>query len=186
MQISPLYCVSHSYLWLWKLDHEKKIDRRKIDSLKLWCWRLLHILWVVKVTNKQVLEHIKLDILLKGKIIKFHLTYFGHVMRTNSLERAVMLRVISSKRKHGHEKKNTVPRHHQNQHKPQQQQQKLKEAGENRKTWGWSTDLPRHNWMDSIISGDLKNKIIDSSFKDRILYKPAIKNDSLSSENGKS
>ncbi|MBJ5695551.1 hypothetical protein JGG83_23145 [Salmonella enterica subsp. enterica serovar Derby] len=83
----------------------KKIDRRKIDSFELWCWRrLLRIPWTAKVTNKQVLECIKPDLSLEGKITKLRLTYFGHVMRSNSLEKAIMLGIVSGKRKPGRQR----------------------------------------------------------------------------------
>lgn len=80
------------------LDHEKLV-RSKINLFELWRWeRLLRILQTAKVTKKQVLEHIKLDTSLGGRIRKFHVTYFSHVMQSNSLKKAIMLGMVSSKR----------------------------------------------------------------------------------------
>jgi hypothetical protein len=83
----------------------KKADRRKIDSFELWCWRrLLRIPWTARVTNKEVLERIKQDMSLDGKITRLRLTYFGHVMRSNSLEKSVMLGMVSGKRRPGRQR----------------------------------------------------------------------------------
>lgn len=57
-----------------------------------------------KGDNKQVPERIKPDVSLEGKITKFHLIYFGHVMFSNSLEKALMLRTVRDKRKQGCQK----------------------------------------------------------------------------------
>ena len=46
---------------------------------------------MANVTNKEILDHIRLETSLEAKISKLKLTYFGHVMRTNSLEKSVML-----------------------------------------------------------------------------------------------
>jgi len=59
---------------------------------------------MVRVSNREVLECIKPEMSLKGKITKLRLTYFGHVMRTASLENAMMLGMVSGKRKRGHQK----------------------------------------------------------------------------------
>uniref|UniRef100_W5MXL2 Reverse transcriptase domain-containing protein n=1 Tax=Lepisosteus oculatus TaxID=7918 RepID=W5MXL2_LEPOC len=69
----------------------KKADRKRMDAFELWCWRrLLRISWTARVTNKEVLERIKL-----------RLTYFGHVMRSGSLEKAMMLGMVSGTRRRG-------------------------------------------------------------------------------------
>ncbi|MBN3323323.1 PCBP3 protein, partial [Atractosteus spatula] len=67
-------------------------DRKRMDAFELWCWRrLLWIPWTARVTNKEVLERIKPEISLEGKITRLWLTYFGHVMRSDSLDKAMML-----------------------------------------------------------------------------------------------
>ena len=80
----------------------KKLDRRKIDSFELWCWRrLLHIPWTAKISNKEELKSIKPDMSLEGKITKLRLSYFGHVMRSTLLEKDVMLGTVCGKRRQG-------------------------------------------------------------------------------------
>lgn len=77
-------------------------DQKKIDSFELWCWRrLLRIPWTAKTTNKAVLERINPEMSLGGKIIRQKLSYFGHVMRANSLEKEVILGKVSGRRKRG-------------------------------------------------------------------------------------
>jgi hypothetical protein len=83
----------------------KKADQSKIDAFELWCWRrLLRIPWTAGVTNKGVLERIKPDMSLVGKIIKLRLTYFGHVMRSDSMEKAMMLGMVSGTRRRGRQR----------------------------------------------------------------------------------
>lgn len=43
--------------------------------------------WTAKVINRQLLEHIKSDISLEGKIAKFCLFYFSHVMQFKLTEK---------------------------------------------------------------------------------------------------
>ena len=82
-----------------------KADRRKVDAFELWCWRrLLRIPWTARVTNRAVLERISPEMSLEGKITRQKLTYFGHVMRANSLEKAMLMGMVSGKRKQGRPK----------------------------------------------------------------------------------
>uniref|UniRef100_W5MUQ0 Reverse transcriptase domain-containing protein n=1 Tax=Lepisosteus oculatus TaxID=7918 RepID=W5MUQ0_LEPOC len=74
----------------------KKADRKRMDAFK--------IPWTARVTNKEVLERIKPEILLEGKITKLWLTYFGHVMRSDSLEKAMMLGIVSGTKRQGRQR----------------------------------------------------------------------------------
>ena len=71
----------------------RKVERRRIDSFELWCWRrLLRIPWTARRTNKSVIEEIKPTNPLEAQIKKQQLSYFGHIMRSeNSLEKSMML-----------------------------------------------------------------------------------------------
>ncbi|RWS06003.1 endonuclease-reverse transcriptase-like protein [Dinothrombium tinctorium] len=83
----------------------KKADRRKVDSFELWCWRrLLRIPWTARVTNREVLERINPDMSLEGKITRLRLTYIGHVMRSSTLEKDLMLGMVSGKRRPGRQR----------------------------------------------------------------------------------
>lgn len=80
----------------------RKADRRRIDSFELWCWRrLLRIPWTARVTNRDVLQRIRPDTSLEGKITQLRLSYFGHVLRGNGLEKDLMLGMVSGKRRPG-------------------------------------------------------------------------------------
>lgn len=57
--------------------------------------------WTSKVTNKTVLEHVKTKISSVGKITKQGLSYFGHIMRANSLETTIVLSIVSGTRRGG-------------------------------------------------------------------------------------
>lgn len=79
---------------------------------------------IAKGTNNQVVEYIKPDILLQGKITTFYLTYFNHVMKSNSLEKAILLGVVNSTVKGNEATRYTMARHHAN---PQQPKHKATE-----------------------------------------------------------
>ena len=77
-------------------------DRRWIYAFEMWCWRkLLRILWTARETNREVLERIKSGSSLEAKITRLRLTYFGRVMRANSLEKSIMLGMVSGNRRRG-------------------------------------------------------------------------------------
>ena len=71
----------------------RKVERRRIYSFELWCWRrLLRIPWTARRTNKSVIEEIKATNSLEALIKKQQLSYFGHIMRReNSLEKSMKL-----------------------------------------------------------------------------------------------
>ena len=79
-----------------------KPDRRRIVTFELWRWRgLLRIPWTARVTNIEVLERINPEMSLEGEITRLKLTYFGRVMRASSLEKEMLLGMVSGKRKQG-------------------------------------------------------------------------------------
>ena len=81
----------------------RTIERRRIDSFELWCWRkLLQIPWSARITNKSVIEELKATHPLEALIKKQKLSYFGHIMRReNSLEKSIMLGMGGGTRKRG-------------------------------------------------------------------------------------
>ena len=59
----------------------KKAERRRIDSLELWCWRrLLRVPWTARKSNQPILKEISSGISLEGMMLKLKLQYFGHLM----------------------------------------------------------------------------------------------------------
>ena len=85
--ISGCVCV-----WMWELDY-KKAEHRRIDALKLWCWRrLLRVPRTARRSNQSILKEISTEYSLEGLILKLKLQYFGHLMqRTDSFEKTLML-----------------------------------------------------------------------------------------------
>ena len=67
----------------------KKAECRRIDALKLWCWRrLLRVPCTARTSNQSILEEINPESPLEGLMLRLKLQYFGHLMRrTDSLEK---------------------------------------------------------------------------------------------------
>ena len=80
----------------------KKTERWKIDAFELWFWRrLLRVPWTARRSNQSILKEISLKYSLEGLILKLKLQYFGHLMRTDSLEKTLMLGKIEGGRRRG-------------------------------------------------------------------------------------
>ena len=80
----------------------KKAENRRIDAFELWCWRrLLSVPWTAKRSNQSMLKEISPEYPLKGLMLKLKLQYFGHLMRTDSLEKTLMMGGIGGRRKRG-------------------------------------------------------------------------------------
>ena len=59
----------------------KKAERRRIDALKLWCWRrLLRVPWTARRSNQSILKEISPECSLEGLMLKLKLQYFGYLM----------------------------------------------------------------------------------------------------------
>ena len=56
------------------------------------------------MTNIEVLERINPEMSLEGKITRLKLTYFGRVTRASSLEKEMLLGMVSGERKQGRPK----------------------------------------------------------------------------------
>jgi len=80
----------------------KARDRKRINSFEYWCWRrMLRIAWTAKKTNEFIKEQVQVKVSLEQMINKQKLSYFGHVMRGNGLEKTVMLGMGEGKRSRG-------------------------------------------------------------------------------------
>ena len=78
----------------------KKVEHRRIDAFKLWCWRLLRVPWTARRSKQSVLKEISPEYPLEGLMMKLKLQYFGHLMqRTDSFERTLMLGKIEGRRR---------------------------------------------------------------------------------------
>ena len=71
----------------------KKAEHRRIDALKLWCWRtLLRVPWTARRSNQSILKEISPGYSLEGLILKLKFPYFGHlIQRADSFEKTLML-----------------------------------------------------------------------------------------------
>ena len=81
----------------------KKAEHQRIGAFELWCWRrLLRVPWNARRSNQSILKGISLEYSLQGLTLKLKLKYFGHLMRTDSLEKTLMLGKIEGQRRRGH------------------------------------------------------------------------------------
>ena len=79
----------------------KKAECQGIDAFELWCWRiLLRVPWTARRSNQSILKEISPE--LEELMLKLKLLYFGHLMlRTDSLEKTLMLGKIEGRRRSG-------------------------------------------------------------------------------------
>ena len=80
----------------------KKVECQRIDAFKLWCWRrLLRIPWTARRSNKAILKEINPEYSLEELMLKLKLQYFGHLIRTDSLEKTLILGKTEGRRRRG-------------------------------------------------------------------------------------
>ena len=81
----------------------KKTEGQRIDAFELWCWRrLLRVPWTARRSSQSILKEISPEYSLEVLMPKLKLQYFGHLMlRTDSLEKTLMLRKIKGRRRRG-------------------------------------------------------------------------------------
>ena len=91
----------------------KKAEQQRIDAFKLWCWRrILRVSWTARRSKQSILKEISPEYSLGGLMLKLKLEYFGHLMRTDPLEKALMLGKIEGRRKKGTTEDEMVGWHH--------------------------------------------------------------------------
>ena len=80
----------------------KKAEHWRIDAFELWCWRrLLRVPWIARRSNQSILKEISPEYSLERLMLKLQLQYFGHLMRTDSLEKTLILGKIEGRRRRG-------------------------------------------------------------------------------------
>ena len=84
----------------------KKAEHRRIDASELWCWRrLLRVPWTARRSNQSILKEISPEYSLEGRMLKWKLHYFGHLMRrTDSFEKTLILGKIEGGRRRGQQR----------------------------------------------------------------------------------
>ena len=76
----------------------KKAEHWRIDASELCCWRrLLRVPWTARRSNQSM--EISPKYSLEGLMMKLKLQYFGHLMRTDSLEKTLLLGKIKGRRR---------------------------------------------------------------------------------------
>ena len=76
---------------MWELDCEEGWVPKN------WCFRtvvlerLLRVPWTARRPNQSILKEISPEYSLEGLMLKLKFQYFGHLMRTDSLEKTLML-----------------------------------------------------------------------------------------------
>ena len=80
----------------------KKAKCQRTDAFELWCWRrLLRVSWTARRSNQSILKEISPKYSLEGLMLMLKLQYFGHLMRTDSLEKTLMLGKTEGGRRRG-------------------------------------------------------------------------------------
>ena len=80
----------------------KKVEHRRIDVFELWCWRrLLSVPWTARRSNQSILKEISPKHSLEGLMLKLRFQYFGHLIRTDSLEKTLILGKIEGRKRRG-------------------------------------------------------------------------------------
>ena len=81
----------------------KKAEHQRTDAFELHCWkRLLKVYWTARRSNQSTLKEISPENSLEELMLKLKLQYFDHLMqRTDSSEKALMLRKIEGERRRG-------------------------------------------------------------------------------------
>ena len=84
----------------------KKAECRRIDAFELWCWRRrLRVPWTARKSNQFIPKEISPEYSLEGLKVKLKLQYFDHLMlRTDSLEKTLMLGKIEGRRRKGRQR----------------------------------------------------------------------------------
>ena len=83
----------------------KKSEHQRIDAFELWCCRrLVGIPWTARRSNQSIPREISPEYSLEGLMLKLVLQHFSHLMRTDSLEKALMLGGVGGRRKRGQQR----------------------------------------------------------------------------------
>ena len=97
-QSSQSYGLSSSHVWMRELDYKESWGPKNW-WFELCCWRLLRFPWTVRTSNQSILKEISPEYLLERLMLKLKLQYFGHLMRTDSLEKTLMLGKTEGRRR---------------------------------------------------------------------------------------
>ena len=102
----------------------------------------MRVPWAVRRPNQSIVKVINPEYSLEGLMLKLKLEYFGHLMRTDPLEKALMLGKIEGRRKKGTTEDGMVRWHHRlNGHDFE-----LQELVKDREVWHDAVNGVAKNW----------------------------------------
>ena len=64
----------------------------------------MRVPWTARRSNQSILKEISPGCSLEGLMLKLKLQYFGHLMRTDSLEKTLLLGKIEGRRRRGRQR----------------------------------------------------------------------------------
>ena len=64
----------------------------------------MRVPWTTRRSNQSILKEISPEYSLEGLMLKLKLQYFGHLMRTDSFEKTLMLGKIEGRRRRGRQR----------------------------------------------------------------------------------
>jgi hypothetical protein len=63
----------------------RAVDQKHLDSVEMWCWRRMEIIWIDHVRNNEVLLRVKGQRNILHEISKRKANWIGHILRRNCL-----------------------------------------------------------------------------------------------------
>ena len=64
----------------------------------------MRVPWTARRSNQSILKEVSLEYLMEGLVLKLKLQYFGHLRRTDSFEKTLMLGKIKGGRRRGRQR----------------------------------------------------------------------------------
>ena len=82
-----------------------KKSSQRIKSFETWCLRrILKVSWTEKKTNQEIFKMSESRPELIQKVVKLKMKYAGHIMRHNSLQKALLEGMVEGKRARGRQR----------------------------------------------------------------------------------
>ena len=127
---------------------KKKAEHRRSDASELRCRRrVLRVPWTARRPSQSILKEINCEYSLERLMLKLKLQYFGHLMwRSNSLEKAMILRKIEGRRKRGWQDEMVGWHHWPNAHEFEQAPEDGEGQGSLAYCSPWCCKEFGHNW----------------------------------------
>ena len=103
---TSIFSLLNCHLWFRMLGAQnlETSDKKRIEAFELWCFlRLLRISWTDKKTNAWILENINCKERLLTTI-KRKMSFIGHIIRSDLLEKDLLVGSVYGSRKRGRPK----------------------------------------------------------------------------------